>query len=1126
MALWSSFESKVVIAFGATTLVVAALAISTWKVADDAAQAAQMMARTHRVLNNLARARGYSLQAELTTQNHRLTGNVDHLIERNEAMASREVSLEQIRNLTADSPEQQSRWKELREVIDQRIAISYQMERLRMRDGPEAANAFAASAPLKATRTRTYELLDEMDADARQRLMQRESEHTQARETLVLAGALLAATLTALLCATHLLIRRQLRAAEASRRALADSEESLATTLHSIGDAVLATDTQGCVTRMNPVAERLTGWQISHARGLPVEDVFRIIHEQTREPARIPVAKVLATGRSQALAEHTVLIARDGTEWPIADSAAPIHGAQGQLRGVVLVFRDVTAERKAERIIREQNAVLAADVRERTAQWHESESHLHSVISAVPALIAYVNAQQRYVYVNAQYRERFAPEREDIAGCSVREIMGEDRYAMASPLIDKVLSGEPQAYDWQPFPDVWQTIQYVPKRQADGAVAGYYVLGTDITERKRSEERIGTLNGELEQRVRELERVSRALRTLSAGNRTLLRAREEQDLLESMCRAIVTAGGYGMAVVWYRGDGPDQPLRPMAECNYPGGMQALRQLGLDLTDTALGRGLTSTAIRSGKVHLVRDMPSDAHHAPWHDRLAGLTSGLSCPLQVDGKVVGALSIYDPELDTFGYDEIRLLTETADDLAFGISTLRARAEQQRVQAAMHHMLRHDTLTGLPNAIEFTETLAAAVEGPSPSPEPLAALQFNIERLGDINEVLGYSHGDQILRDFGQRLRESVPEAVHVARLRGDEFAVLAPARDGAAAMELVARVEASLSRPFPIADIELDVSAKAGIALYPEHGSTAEELLRRVGKALAQAKARGLNQCLFDPSQRQDQTARLNMAGELRRAISGGQLRLFLQPKVEFASGRVCGAEALVRWQHPQRGLLAPGVFIGLAEQTGLIKPLTEWVIVAALDLLRAWQAQGHSIPVAINLSARNFRDDQLLDKYRRWQAERHVIPGLMEVEITESTVMDDAEYALRVLQSLRGAGIPLYVDDFGTGYSSLSYLQKLPVDYIKIDQSFVAAMPHNRDSAMIVRSTIDLVHDLGLKTVAEGVETREHWDLLANLGCDIAQGYFIAKPMPAEDFLQWAAGFQAPEPSLLSLWSGL
>lgn len=251
----------------------------------------------------------------------------------------------------------------------------------------------------------------------------------------------------------------------------------------------------------------------------------------------------------------------------------------------------------------------------------------------------------------------------------------------------------------------------------------------------------------------------------------------------------------------------------------------------------------------------------------------------------------------------------------------------------------------------------------------------------------------------------------------------------------------------------------------------------------------------------------------MASELRRAITGNQLRLFLQPKVDLSSGNVCGAEALVRWMHPMKGLIPPGLFIDLAEQTGLIKPLTEWVIVAALDLLQSWEEKGCAIPIAVNISARNFRDEKLFENYRQWHSERAVSAGLLEVEITESTVMENADYALGALKELRNAGIPLYVDDFGTGYSSLSYLQKLPVDYIKIDQSFVSAMHHDKDSATIVRSTIDLVHDLGRKTVAEGVETKEHWDLLKELGCDIAQGYFIAKPMPASEFLKWAEDFR-------------
>ena len=376
---------------------------------------------------------------------------------------------------------------------------------------------------------------------------------------------------------------------------------------------------------------------------------------------------------------------------------------------------------------------------------------------------------------------------------------------------------------------------------------------------------------------------------------------------------------------------------------------------------------------------------------------------------------------------------------------------------------------------------------------------------------------SHGDQVLQEFAARLSAAAPGPAVVARLRGDEFAILLPDSNQNDAIALVQHLEGLLARPFPIADIALEVSAKIGVALFPQHGATPHDLFRHMDIAVHEAKKKGRRHVVFDPAQYQgqEQSRRLTIAGELRRAIENGDLLLYLQPKVEFATGRVCGAEGLVRWKHAERGLIAPGEFIGLAEQTGLIKPLTEWVIETGLRLLQGWERQGCALPIAVNLSARNLRDENLLEKIRSLRSTWHVSSGLLELEITESAVMEDAEYALRVLHSLRDDGIPLYIDDFGTGYSSLSYLQKLPVEYIKIDQSFVQDMGRNKDSALIVRSTIDLVHDLGRKTVAEGVETRAHWDQLAAFGCDIAQGYYIARPMPADEFPGWVAQFRPP-----------
>jgi diguanylate cyclase (GGDEF)-like protein/PAS domain S-box-containing protein len=1112
----SSFEAKVLTAFTAAALVVTALVAATWRVANDALEATHQVTYTRAVLDNLARARIDTLQIEFSTQSFRISGDPARLTERDAAISSREAALQGVKQLTSYNAAQQERWTRLRKVLDERLAISRRVELLRRTRGRKAADAYVATAPLQETRERTYRLLSEMEEVERRLLENHSADQSRGRETMITAGALTSGLLLVLLAATYGLIRRQLREAEASRRALADSEEGLSTTLYSIGDAVLATDAQGCITRMNPVAERLTGWSCAEARGKPVDEVIKIVNEQTRAPVAVPVEKVLATGESQDLANHTLLIARDGREWPIADSAAPIRDAKGRMGGVVLVFRDVTVERQAERTIREHNELLEQRVRERTAQLDESEDHLSSVISSVPAMIAFVDARQRYVYVNQSYRDRFAPGQTTIADRTVREILGEERYAVAAPLIARVLQGESQVYDWQPFPGIWQVIHYMPKRDAQDRVIGYYVLGTDITERKQAEEKIQALNAELAQRVHELERVSRALKTLSAGNRTMLRATEKQDLLESMCHSIVTNGGYTMAVVWYRHDDETRLLEPRAEHGYPGGLAALRLLKASWADDEYGRGSVATAIRTGQTTVTRDMRNGPNYEPWCTRLHGVASGIACPLRVRGEVIGALAIYDAEPDTFDSNEIELLTEAADDLAFGIASLRARVEQQKVQDAMHRLTRYDTLTGLPNETQFTELLAAAIETARHLGQPFAVLQANIERLSETNDALGFSHGDQLLREFGARLSNAAPGSALVARLRGDEFALLLPDGEAKDAIALVQRLEGMLAAPFPIAGIELNVSAKFGVVLFPEHGSTTHDLMRHMDIAMHQAKKKGVVHTIFDPARYPDQSRRLTIAGELRRAIENGDLVLYLQPKVEFTTGRVCGAEGLVRWQHPLRGLILPGEFIGLAEHTGLIKPLTEWVVEASLRLNQDWKRGNCALPIAVNLSAHNLRDEDLLKKIRLMQTKWGVANGLFELEITESAVMEDAEFALRVLHGLREEGIPLYIDDFGTGYSSLSYLQKLPVQYIKIDQSFVRNMSIGTDSASIVRSTIDLAHDLGRKVVAEGVETQAHWDQLAAFGCDVAQGYFIARPMPPEDFPNWVKLFRPPD----------
>jgi len=1106
----TGFRSKIFFAFGLALLMVAGLSFVTLQVAREAGQAAQEVARTQSVLQGLAYARSATLQIELSTQSFRVSGDATHIDVRNDSIARREQSLEQVRTLTAADPVQQARWTELRAVISQRMAISNHIEALLKSQGRTAADAFVTAAPLKETRERVYRLIDAMEDEERGRLQKHTAQGRTREHLLYTAGGAVLALWLTMLAATFALIRRQLARSETSGRQLADSEERLAITLRSIADGVLATDVEGHITRINPAAERITGWLTADAVGQQVDHVLRLVAETDRRPLPSPLHAVLDTGETQHLDRGVLVLSRDGRECHVALSATPKGHGNGHVRGMVVVFRDVTMERQAQLSIEAQNRQLAERVEERTLQWRQSEAHLSSVANNVPAMIAYVDAQARYVYVNEQYRARFAPEREDIAGCTVREILGERRYSLASPLIDRVLQGEPQTYDWQPFPGVWQVVNYVPQRTADGCVVGYYVLGSDITERKHYEERVEALNRELAQRVHELERTTRALQTLSAGNRAMLRASAETELLDSMCEAVMT-GGYGLAIVWYRQIDNFGTLTPVAERGYPGGLAALRLLRLSWREGEFSAGAAGQAIREDKIMVVGDMAADPAYVQWRQHLVGHRSAIACPLRIGGEVVGVLSIYDPEPEVFDVNEVALLIESADDLAFGIATLRSHAEQKRDREALYQLTHYDALTGLPSALRFTESLCKAIE----TGGPFAVLQVNVDRLREVNDALGFSQGDQLLREFGSRLQGTAPQEALVARLRGDEFAILVPRSGRDVALALAHQVGDALSAPFEVADIPLDVSSKIGLALFPDHGVTVHDLFRRMDIAVQQARQRGLRQTVFDPIGGADQPGRLSQASALRRAIEGKQLRLYLQPKVDMANGKVCGAEALVRWQHPERGMVSPLEFIELAEHTGLIKPLTEWMLATVLRQNQAWVIEGCALPIAVNLSARNLRDADLPDRITQMLAEFGVNSNLLELEITESTVMEDAEFALGVLRSLRDKGIALHVDDFGTGYSSLSYLQRLPVQYIKIDQSFVRGMGRSKDCATIVRSTIDLVHDLGKYIIAEGIELQEQWTELSRLGCDVGQGYFIARPMPAAEFQAWLGRYTVP-----------
>ncbi|MGE0372593.1 MAG: EAL domain-containing protein [Gammaproteobacteria bacterium] len=629
-----------------------------------------------------------------------------------------------------------------------------------------------------------------------------------------------------------------------------------------------------------------------------------------------------------------------------------------------------------------------------------------------------------------------------------------------------------------------------------------------------SDEELGRLARNFDDMASELQKVHRALRTLSAGNRTLVRATDEQALLDQMCRIIVEVGGYPFAWVGYVGADTPGSIRPVAQAGYRGCLVHLDEIigSMMWTESGGDCGTLARVIRFGERSAAHERPPDA--GPGYETEEVRRSGHACiavfPLEIGRHVIGALSICSWETDSFDAEEMRLLEEAAGDLAFGIGSLRTRAAHDEANDTIRRMMSYDSLTGLPNHIQFEERLQHSMAEADASDRSLALQLLDLDRFQEINDALGFRQGDRLLKEIGARVRDAAGTDGFVARLRGDEFAILLPAEDVEHITRVTRRILSAFESPFVLSDIALEVSAAVGIALYPQHGTEMTGLIRKMDVAMRQAKSSGERYAFYAAERDEDTARRLVLAQQLRHAIKGDELVLYYQPKVDLRGGRICGMEALVRWVHPEHGLIPPDEFISLAEHTGLIKPLTDWVLRSALRQSSAWRQAGLMLPIAVNLSARNLRERDLPDKLRQMFQDWSAHPSSLELEITESAIMDDPDSALKVLTRLNDLGSALFIDDFGTGYSSLGYLQRMPVEAIKIDKSFVKEMVTNANSAAIVRSTITLAHDLGIKVVAEGVESREAYELLAELGCDVAQGYQIGKPMPAAEFETWVS----------------
>jgi diguanylate cyclase (GGDEF)-like protein/PAS domain S-box-containing protein len=449
------------------------------------------------------------------------------------------------------------------------------------------------------------------------------------------------------------------------------------------------------------------------------------------------------------------------------------------------------------------------------------------------------------------------------------------------------------------------------------------------------------------------------------------------------------------------------------------------------------------------------------------------------------------------------------EDAGQLTHWVAFLRDVTVTKNQVSSLRHQAMHDGLTGLPNRTLLFDALESSLQSARTHNTMLALMLMDLDRFKEVNDTFGHHFGDALLKQVAFRLQNQMRGDDVVARLGGDEFAVVLPAAVDAHSVAVTARrILNTLEQPFVVEGQVLEVGASIGIALYPEHGTDARTLLRRSDVAMYEAKQKQSGYSFHREDAESPSADQLSLVVELRNAIETNQLELHYQPKLHMRSGLMTRCEVLVRWNHPKRGLLPPSQFIPVAERTGLIRAMTDWLLDHALEQCRIWQDAGAPIHMAVNISAKSLLDQGLPSKVQtaldRWEVDAR----FLKIEITESSIMADPAHALAILSMLQSMGVRLSVDDFGTGYSSLTHLRQMPIDEIKIDKSFVSGMIKSDADTAIVRTVIDLAHNLGKQVCAEGVEDEATFQRLAELGCDLAQGYWIAKPLPAEELMQW------------------
>lgn len=621
-----------------------------------------------------------------------------------------------------------------------------------------------------------------------------------------------------------------------------------------------------------------------------------------------------------------------------------------------------------------------------------------------------------------------------------------------------------------------------PAVDATGAVIGFRGVVQDVTELLQQQTRI--------------EQLARIQAVLGALGNTVLRARDQEELLISTCRVAVEQGGFIAAGIGVRR--PDDTVEVVARCG-DGDVLRIAAPFEPIPINAPGpyyRHPGIVAFREKRRVAIQDFASMDLPAEVRDEMAAIGVRSEIALPIGAEPWGLLALFSSAPQDYDAQEIDLLERLTGEIDYAMDFME---KSQRLQ----HLAYHNSVTDLPNRTAFRDRIAPLLRA-----GPVLVAALDIQRFSHINDSRGRAFGDKLLRQVGLRLGELIPEAI-VANPEADTYLVAFPSFNPLESE--VDGIEGRLREleecAFQVDNEKTYVILQCGLAMSPLHGTDGEALERNAMAALAEGAKRKVRVHAFSEDLRGRAADRMELERDLRHAIESNEFELHYQPKFDAISRRLIGAEALLRWRHPQRGMMSPADFIPVLEETGLIVPVGAWVMQSALDTAVAWRAHcGWSLRIAVNVSARELRHAHFLDRCRAL-LEPHLADPLLDIEITESLVMDDLQHSMQVLEGVRRLGCRVSIDDFGTGYSSLNYLARLPVDEIKIDQSFVALLAHSPESMGLVTNIISLAHSLSLKVVAEGVEEEEQAKLLRLLRCDILQGYLLGRPVSAGAFVQ-------------------